>query len=395
MKKIILFLLAFTLLCTGVSAETFENSFYYTPGEGIELISYVALNEDNYVYNSLRDLTLMGIFRQERDFSLANYVTLPDSLKLLFRCAGLEEYAYSLGENMPLRKQLGIDPSLPCYPTDGFFIAAYEKGLITHDRLMGYFKNQPGCGIMHYAVRGEVIVWIAKLYGIEPSYNFTVLNRYGDPQFVAPAYKPYFAGVINSGAGLVVNGSYNACSLMKNGDLVSLLTRFYPYLLKANGIESRTSVVRDCREGILTLENGDTITFTSENPGLLVGSDYADNMFMLSNPVAKNKKITYYIKNGKVLFVSTNISKPANEHVESRTFSLYFYDNSTGKAVFKTEKGFEEYFLSEKAEIIIDDKKLQPEKLTEFTDRTYIAELAAVNEHSLKTIVKLEEMQKK
>ncbi len=392
MKKLILLLLAFSLLCTGASAETFENGFYYTPGEGIELISYVALNEDNYVYNSLRDLTLMGIFRQERDFSLANYLTLPDCLKLLFRCAGLEEYAYSLGENMSRRTELGIDPSLPCYPTDGFFIAAYEKGLITHNRLMGYFENKPGCGIMHYAVRGEVIVWIAKLFGIEPSYDFTVLNRYGDPQFVAPAYKPYFAGAINSGAGLVVNGSYNACSLMKNGDLVSLLTRFYPYLLKANGIESRTSAVLDCTEGRVTLENGDVITFSQENPGLLVGPDYADNMFMLSGDIAKYKKLTYYIKNGKIIFVSTNIGKPAYTQSDSHTLSLYFYDDSTGKAVFKTEAGFEEYFLAENAEIVISGENVTPGKLTEFTDRSFTVETASVNEHSLKTIVKIKEM---
>ena len=382
--------MAFILLSTGVSAENFENSFYYTPGEGIELISYVALNEDNYVYNSLRDLTLMGIFRQERGFSLANYVTLPDSLKLLFRCAGLEEYAYSLGENMAYRKELGIDPALPCNPTDGFFLAAYDKGLITHNRLMGYFKNEPGCGTMHYAVRGEVIVWIAKLFGIEPSYDFTNLNRFGDPHLVAPAYKPYFAGIINSGAGLVVNGGYSACSLMKNGDLINLLTRFYPHLLKANGIESRTSVIADCIEGHITLENGDVISFSPENPGLVTGPGYVDNLFMLSNNIAKDKPVTYYIKGSKIIFVSTSTGRPSYNHFENRTLSLYFYDDSTGKAVFKTENGFEDYFLSENAEIVLSGEYVSPEKLMEFTDCTFFVELASVNENSLKTIVKLE-----
>lgn len=397
MKKIA-FLLIICLFPIHTFAAVYSDNGYFTPEQGIELVSYVALNEDNAVYNNLRDLTLLGIFRQERDFSLANYVTVPDALKLIFRCAGLEEYAYSCGENLGLRAELGISEEYPCVPGDGLYIAAYQKGLITHSRLMGYFNGEPGCAANHYAVRGEVIVWLAKLFEIAPSYDFSALERYGDTSLISSSFKPYFAAVLNSGTGLSVNGSYNPCSLIKNGDLVSLIAKFYPYILNANGITSVTSTVTanafDSQTCTLTLslENGDSISSSSDKPYLLVGKGFVDNVFMLKDSSAIDKKLTYFVKNHKIIFVSYGGARPERTYSETVTASLYLYDDSTGKAVFKTDNGYAEYFLDDKAEIIIGNEKVSPQKLTEYTDRTFSAELKACNSFSLKKIAVIKDV---
>lgn len=395
MKKLLILLIITLLPLNFAEAQTYDK-YAYTPEHGMELVSYVALNEDNYVYNNLRYLTLMGIFRQERDFSLANYVTLPDALRLLFRCAGLEDYAYECGENLELRASLGIDPSIPCNPHDGPFIAAYLKGLISHERLMAYFANEPGSGIMHYAVRGEIVVWLCKLFGIAPSYDYTVLNKYGsDVSLIAPSYKPYFAGAMNTGSGIVTDGKYKPCSLLKNGDLVMLITRFYPYLLKTNGIETATVDLADVtvdENGVLTVNTSSNITLkaTTENSCPVVGSSYLDNLYMFLAPEAKSKRIVCYIKNGTVIFVSTTMNPPAITHTEEKEATLYFYDNSTGAAVFTTPNEDFMYFLDSKAQIIINGQQASADSLMDYLDFTFKIHLNSVNSYSLKKIIKLE-----
>lgn len=394
MKKLLLLLLPALVLGFAAHAADYDK-YAYTPEQGAELISYVSPNDDSYVYNNLRHLTLMGIFRQERDFSLANYVPLADALKFIFRSTGLEDYAYACGENKLLRNELGIDPLLPYNPFDGFFIAAYQKGLISHQRLMGYFSNTPGCGLAHYAVRAEVIVWLAKLFNIPPSYDFTVLERYGDTSLIAPSHKPYFAGVINSGIGIVVNGSYQPCSLIRNGELVNLLTRFSTYLAYANGIESITAEITEVtidEAGALTINTNSDITLksTPHNTGLLSGADYIDNLYMLASARSVGKKITCHIKDGKVLFVSTNINYPSEKITETISASLYFYDNAVNTAVFKTETGYVQYFLSENATLLADGESLPLHKLSELIDRTFTLQLEGVNQYSMKKIVHFE-----
>ena len=64
MKKLVA-VLVLCLLPLGVYSAEYDE-YVYTPEQGIEMISYVALKDNGQVYKNLRDLTLMGIFRQER-----------------------------------------------------------------------------------------------------------------------------------------------------------------------------------------------------------------------------------------------------------------------------------------------------------------------------------------
>ena len=395
MKKVLALLASALLFCNFAAAQTYDK-YAFTPEQGVELVSYVALNEDNRVYNNLRDLTLMGIFRQERDFSLANYVTLPDALRLLFRCAGLEDYAYSCGEDFELRNSLGIDPALPCNPSDGLFIAAYQKNLISAERLNGYFSNLPGCGSEHYAIRSEVVVWLCKLFNIAPSEDYSLLTRYGtDVSLIPSSYKPYFAGAMNSGSSVVLNGKYNPCSLIKNGDLVMLISRFYPYLLKFNGIESITTNITGVsidENSVLTINtaSGTVLKASPENSCLVAGSSFTDNLYMFLSPEATGKRIVCHIKDDTVLFVSTTMDPLSPSHLEETEARLYYYDNSTNAAVFSTQEGEMMYFLSNNAEIVVNGQQSAAESLLELTDHTFKIYLESVNSHSFKRITKLE-----
>ena len=399
MKKLLILLILCLFPICGSAAEYSEYSC--TPHQGVESVAYVALKNNDNVYSSLRDLTLMGIFRQERSFSLANYVTISDGLKMLFRCAGLEQYAYSCGEDLAKRAQLGVSADRAYSGSDGFFIAAYEKGLITASGLEGYFADKPGFRANDYATRGDVVVWLAKLFGIQPSYNYTALEKYGNTALIAPGAKPYFAGVVNSGIALSVNGSYKPCSLVKNSDLVTLLTRFYPYLLNANGIETHSGEVVSAviNEGdgnlTVTVSNGDTLLCTPENTCLLVGSGYADSLYMLAHNRAIGKKITYFVRNGKVIFVSTAMSRPAEAYTETFTGKLFFYDDLTGSVVLIGENGdYSEFFLADKAEIILKGESVTADNLMNYTDCELTLELSSCNEYSLKRIVRIEGVEK-
>ena len=376
--------------------------FSFTPSQGVEMVSYVALkNNGDTVYNNLRDLTLMGIVRQERNFSLANYITNIDLLKMLFRVSGLEQYAYDCGENIAMRQYFGITDR-PVNVADGFFIAAYEKGLISRYRLNCYFEDKPGFRANDYCIRQDAVVWLAKLYNIQPSFDYSFLNRFQQIHLVSPENKPYYAGVLKAGISVSVAGtSLFPCRLMNNSELITLITGFYPYLLATNKIESKSdyvSCVTVSEDGaqVITLASGDEIVATPDNTCLVAGNGFVDNTYVFWKGEATEiytqdgPKITYFIKDNKIMFITTSMKSPEYSYGSIFTGKLYFYDDLTSQTVFCDEKGnYTAYFPVENTTFWYNNNILPVNNLLDFTDTEFEVSLMGVNKYSMKKIIQL------
>ncbi len=360
------------------------------------MVSYVALKDNNYVYNNLRNLTLMGILRQERGFALANYVTTVDCLKVIFRASGLEKYAYDCGEDLVLRQSLGVPDGRPYSTSDGFFIAAYQLGLISQSHLDSYFANKPGYTEGDYAIRQDVVLWLSHLFEIAQSEDFSQLSKYPDFVLLSPRAKADYAGVLKAGITIAEGGKLSPYKPLKYSEFVTLLTRFYPYLLKANGIETYTAHVEnallDENENLsVILSNGDIIKSQPDNTCILAGKNYMDNSYALLDDKYKGTIINYYVSGSKLIFISTNTSMPQESYGASVSGEIYFYNDLTGSLVYTEASGkYREYYLAEDAEIIIGGEKSTPEKLMEYTDYNFTGEVLGISKYSLGRIVRLE-----
>ena len=174
-----------------------------------------------------------------------------------------------------------------------------------------------------------------------------------------------------------------------------LISRFYPYLLKFNGIESITTNITEVsidENSVLTINtaSGTVLKASPENSCLVAGSSFTDNLYMFLSPEATGKRIVCHIKDDTVLFVSTTMDPLPSSHREETEARLYYYDNSTNAAVFSTQEGEMMYFLSNNAEIVVNGQKSAAESLLELTDHTFKIYLESVNSHSFKRITKLE-----
>ncbi|MDP4118955.1 MAG: hypothetical protein Q8873_07180 [Bacillota bacterium] len=395
MKKLLILFIIITALPISALSKEYDK-FLYTPEQSIEMVSYLALKDNDYVYNSLRDLTLMGIFREERNFALANYVTNSDSLKMIFRAAGLEHYAYSCGEDLNLRASLGIPETRPFSTYDGFFIAAYEKGFISRYRLNAYLMDKPGFTAGDYAVRQDIVVWLARLFNISPNNNFTQLNKYGQTSLINPSYKPYFAGLFEAGINVSLGGKLNPYKLTTYSDLVTLLTKFYPYLLTSNNITTNTEIVSCIVYGednsqLIVFTNGDTISVSPNNTCIVTGENFVDNTYIFTNENCVGQKLTYYTYGDKIIFINTVIARPTFSYTQELSGNLYFYDDLTGSVVLIDGNGaYMQYYLADDAEIILNGEKVSADKLMDCTDLSFTVEISGCNQYSLKKITRIE-----
>lgn len=308
---------------------------------------------------------------------LQKYMTEDEVLRILYYAAGVRDKADQMGENNAYRTEMGLGERDEASNSDGLYLYAYQSGLISKEQFDGYFFTY-ALSRNTVAMRYDVYLWMAKLFGIQPESDFGKLERFSDGNRIQTADKPYFAALINRGL-VVEQPSLGLYFPVSREWFLNTLERMEPYFIEKLGYQKREGTVAEVlqdetmRKIIVETSAGaqDVIEVPLSKTQNQLAADIAvlgAGGRQITACLTAGETISYYVKDAKVLFVVVKNALPktlVNEEVQIEG-TLYYYDPDMRMAAIQTASGYIPVFLAENVSITKDTEGIAAGDLCQY-----------------------------
>ncbi len=370
-----------SLSVSAVSAQTFTPQ----PDMAQEILIRTTFTDVPTQFSNVNRLQTMAALQlmtfSDNRVHLQQYMTEDEVLRILYYAAGVRDKADQMGENNAYRTEMGLGERDAASNSDGLYLYAYQSGLISKEQFDGYFFTY-ALSRNTVAMRYDVYLWMAKLFGIQPESDFGKLIRFSDGNRIQTADKPYFAALINQGL-VEEKTSLGLYFPVSREWFLNTLERMEPYFIETLGYQKREGtvieVLQDEAIRKIVVETSGGGQDVIEVPLSKTQNQLAEDIAVLGAGgrqitacLTAGETISYYIKNAKVSFIVVKNALPnplVNTEVQVEG-TLYYYDPDMRMAAIQTASGYIPVFLAENVSITNDDTAIAAVDLCQYYGKT-------------------------
>lgn len=309
------------------------------------------------------------------------YMTEDEVLRILYRIVGVSNQARQSAETDAYRLWYNLGERDTSSHSDGEYLYAKQSGLMSEERFCAYFCS--GAITRNTtAMRYDVYLWMAKLFGIGPESDETLLTTFSDASRIQKADRPYFAALVNHGC----VSSANSLSLyypVSREWFLHTLDCMEPYFIEKMGYQKRegeiTAVLHEDGYRQIILETADEERDVIRVPLSETKNQLAEDIAVLGTGsrqitacLTEGEHIWYYTHDNEVAFivVQAALAKPlANIETEVQG-TLYYYDADMRMAVIRDAGEYIPLFLTDNAVITVNGASIPASELPLYYDKT-------------------------
>lgn len=396
MRKNICCLLIFGILFSALptAAQTYEPA----PNTAQEIMmrtTFVDEIPQMFQLKRLQTLAALQIMTfSDKQLHPERYMTEDEVLRILYHIVGVSSQARQLAETDAYRQWYNLGKRDEDSHSDGEYLYAKQIGLMSEERFCAYYCNG-SIARNTTAMRYDVYLWMAKLFGVGQESDETLLATFSDAVRIRKADRPYFAALVNHGC----VPDTNTLSLyypVSREWFLHILDCMEPYFIEKMGYQKHegeiTAVLHEDGYRQIVLETVDDERDVIRVPLSETKNQLAEDIAVLGTGskqitacLTEGERIWYYTQDNEVLFivVQAALAKPlANIETEVQG-TLYYYDADMRMAVIRDASDYISVFLADNAVITVNGASVPASELPTCYDKTIQISAVMRYEHDL------------